>query len=124
MWILGKEDTEKWRKKLERGKYLFFLMMIFPFFPDDILCLIVGATTTISYKFFIITNLITRPFAIFGTTFIGSGELIPFSGWGIPVWIIIGILFVIAMILSFKYKDKIENFVYNLGKKLNKKNKD
>lgn len=118
VWILGKEDTEKWRKKLERGKYVFFLMMLFPIFPDDILCLVVGATTTISYKFFIITNLITRPFAVFGTTFIGSGELIPFSGWGIPVWIAMIIVGAFLFFLSIKYQPQIENFINKLADKM------
>lgn len=118
VWILGEEDTEKWRTKLEKGKYVFFLMMLFPVFPDDILCLIVGATTTISYKFFIITNLITRPFAVFGTTFIGSGVLIPFSGWGIPVWIIIILAGITLFYLSLKYQPQIENFINKLADKM------
>jgi uncharacterized membrane protein YdjX (TVP38/TMEM64 family) len=92
IWIIGKDDAIKWGKKLSTGKYVFFLMMLFPIFPDDILCLVVGATTSISYKFFIITNLITRPISLASTCFLGSGQLIPFSGWGIPIWILIFIL--------------------------------
>lgn len=118
IWILGEEDTEKWRAKLERGKYVFFLMMLFPIFPDDILCLVVGATTTISYKFFIITNIITRPFAIFGTAYLGSGHLIPFSGWGIPVWIVLVAIGAFVFYLSIKYQPQIEDFINKLAHKL------
>lgn len=118
VWVIGEKDTEKWTKKLEKGKYVFFLMMLFPLFPDDILCLVVGATTTMSYKFFIVTNLLTRPPAIICTCFLGSGEIIPFSGWGIPVWIVLILLCALAFFLSIKYQSQIENFVTKLGQKL------
>ncbi|MBQ4535815.1 MAG: hypothetical protein IJA22_03195, partial [Clostridia bacterium] len=89
-------------------------------FPDDILCLVAG-TTAISFRFFIITMLIARPIGILTTSFIGSGTLIPFSGWGIPVWIVLGILMIIAFYLSIKYQDKIENLVTKLGEKMGMK---
>lgn len=121
VWVVGKDTTEKWQSKLDRGKYVFFLMMLFPVFPDDILCLIVGATTNITYKFFFFTNLVTRPIAIAGTCFLGSGQLIPFSGWGIPVWIVMVCAGLVLFYLSFKYQPQIENFVVGLGEKLGKK---
>ncbi len=122
VWVVGKDTTEKWQSKLDRGKYVFFLMMLFPVFPDDILCLIVGATTNITYKFFFLTNLITRPIAIASTCFLGSGLIIPFSGWGIPVWILIVCVGLILFYLSFKFQPQIENCVTSFGEKLSKKN--
>lgn len=122
VWIVGENETLKWEQKLKRGKYVFFLMMLFPFFPDDILCLVVGATG-MSYKFFIITNLITRPIGIISTCFLGSGTLIPFSGWGIPVWIALIIIGAIIFYLSFKFQPQIEKFVLNLSEKMGSKRK-
>lgn len=121
VWIAGEKDTLKWEQKLERGKFVYFLMMLFPFFPDDILCLVVG-TTNMSYKFFIITNLITRPIAIAATCFFGSGQLIPFSGWGIPVWIVLILIGLTILILSFKFQPQIEEFVMKLASKITRKN--
>ena len=121
VWVIGEQDTSKWEQKLEKGKYVFFLMMLFPIFPDDILCLVVGATTAISYKFFIITNLISRPIAIICTCFLGSGYLIPFSGWGIPVWIILILLGGFAFYLSIKFEPQIENFILKTSSKLENK---
>ena len=115
-WIVA----VKWNEKLEKGKFVFFLMMLFPFFPDDILCLLVGATN-MSFKFFLVTNLISRPIGIACTCFLGSGILIPFSGWGIPVWIVLIALMGIAFYLSWKYQKQIENFVTSLGSKISKK---
>ena len=123
-WAVGKKDFEKWSKTLTKGKYTFFLMMLFPLFPDDILCLIAGAASTMSYKFFIITNLITRPIGIIAICYLASGKLIPFAGWGIPVWIILAALCIALLILSLKYQSKIESFFTRLATKLeNKKTK-
>lgn len=122
-WIAGEESTKKWQQKLEKGKYVFFLMMLFPLFPDDILCLVVGATTSMTYRFFIITNLITRPIAIASTCFFGSGLIIPFSGWGIPVWIVLIILMAGLFFVSIKYESQIENFINKLASRLSKKEK-
>ncbi len=119
-WMIGKEDMEKWADILARGKYTFFLMLVLPFFPDDILCMVAGITS-ITWKFFIIANILGVTIACFTICFFTSGQIIPFNGWGIPVWIVIGIALVVLFICSFKYKDKIESFVTSLGEKMNKK---
>ena len=119
-WMVGEDDANKWSQVLGRGKYTYFLMLLFPLFPDDILCMIAGITT-MSWKFYIIANAIAVVITNFAMCFFASGELVPFSGWGIPVWIVLGVLLVGAIIFSFKYKDKIEEFVYKLGEKLGRK---
>lgn len=121
VWVAGEKDALKWEEKLNRGKFVFFLMMLFPIFPDDILCIVAGCIGSISWKFFITTNLITRPIAISMTCFLGSGQLIPFSGWGIPVWIVLVILAIIVFYLSVKYQPQIENFIVNLAQKITRK---
>lgn len=115
IWIAGKEDAEKWTRKLTDGKYMFFLMMLFPVFPDDILCIAAGVTQ-MSFKFFFFTNLITRPIGIICTCYLGSGTLIPYSGYGLIVWPILIALLIVLFILSIKYKDKIEEFVEKISK--------
>ena len=119
-WMVGEDDANKWSQVLGRGKYTYFLMLLFPLFPDDILCMIAGITT-MSWKFYIIANAIAVVITNFAMCFFASGELVPFSGWGIPVWIVLGVLLVGAIIFSFKYKDKIEEFVYKLGEKFARK---
>jgi len=115
-WIAGKEDAEKWTKKLTNGKYIFFLMMLFPIFPDDILCMAAGVTN-MSFDFFFFTNLITRPIGIICTCFLGSGTLIPFSGYGLIVWPILILLLIISFVFSVKYRKKNEEFVDKLARK-------
>ena len=120
-WIIGKSACEKYSKLLyDKGKYLFFLMQVFPFFPDDILCLVAGMTT-MSFRFFFITMLIARPLAIIPTCYLGGGTVIPYSGWGLVVWGILIILMIVLFILSYKYQNKIEQFVIKLSQKFSKK---
>ena len=57
-WMVGEQDANKWSQVLGRGKYTYFLMLLFPLFPDDILCMIAGITT-MSWKFYIIANAIS-----------------------------------------------------------------
>lgn len=119
IWVAGEEDYRKWATKLGQGKYVFFLMMLFPVFPDDILCMVAG-TTTMTWKFFIITNLITRPIGIFCTCFLSSG-IIPFAGWWIALWIVLAVACVVLFILCYKYQPQIERFITKLAGKLEKK---
>lgn len=122
-WIVGKEQAQKYNQKLKRGKYVFFLMMLFPGFPDDILCLLAGMTT-MSFKFFLTTNLITRPIVIFALVFFGSGLVIPFSGWGIYAWAALAIFMLFAFYISVKKQQQIENFLFKLANKFSKKEKE
>lgn len=123
VWIVGEEDTIKWQQRLEKGKFVFFLMMIFPLFPDDILCLVVGATTNISYTFFIVTNLITRPIGIILTCFLGSGSIIPYNTVGFIIWGVLIALMMVLFYLSIKFQPQIENFIFKISSKLSKNKK-
>ncbi len=119
-WMIGKEMCEKYSKLLyEKGKYLFFLMMIFPIFPDDILCMIAGITT-MSVRFFSVTIFISRPLAIIPTCYLGGGTIIPYYGWGLIVWGIIIVIVTILFILCYKYQAQIEKFVIRISEKLSK----
>lgn len=117
-WSIGKEKTKTFQDKMQKGKYIFFLMMLFPFFPDDILCMLSGVLN-MDFKFFLITNLITRPISLFCLCFISTGYIIPFHSWGIFVWILIAIVILGTIIYSFKNKQKIEVFISKLNTKKN-----
>lgn len=75
IWAIGENKTFSLQKKLKKGKYVYFLMMLFPFFPDDILCMLAGVIN-MDFKFFIYTNLITRTIGIFSLCFIGGGSIL------------------------------------------------
>ena len=115
-FLVGEENANNWVEKMSNGKYLFFLMMIFPLFPDDILCAIAGVTN-MSFKFFFWTNVIARGIGIACVVFFGSGAIIPFSGYGLLVWGLIAIVVVSLFYISIKYKDRIDDIIKNLSKK-------
>ena len=119
--LASKELVDKYRKLLnKKGKVLLPLAFLLPCFPDDLLCFIAGATT-MTYKYFIITTILTRIVGVAGICFLGSGDFIPFSGWGIPVWIVIAIVSIVIAFLFLKYQDNIEEWVINKVTKKSKK---
>ncbi len=115
-WMIGKDSSEKWIDRMSRGKYLFFLMMLFPMFPDDILCVVAGLTN-MSFSFFFWTNILARGVGIACTVFFGSGAIIPFHGWGLIVWVIIIVVIAILFYLSVRYKSKIDDIIKLLFKR-------
>ena len=105
IFMVGEDICKKWTNFLTDAKYAFFVMMILPIFPDDILCLVAGVTD-MSWTFFAVTNLIARPLGIFLTCYIGSGQIIPYHGWGLVVWSVLLVLVVVAVYLSLSIKKK------------------
>ena len=119
-WIAGKEAVEKYSSFIgNKGKVIFLLMQILPFFPDDILCIIAGLTA-MSFPFFAATIILVRPLIIAMYCYLGTGNIIPFSGWGIPVWIAIFAVCIVLAILSLKYQDKIEKWLVSRFRKKDK----
>lgn len=101
-WIIGDEKAKKYADFInEKGKIPFIVMLLFPFFPDDILCMTAGLTK-MTFKFFIITVVLTRPVMIAFVSYFGTGDIIPFSGWGIPVWIGM-FVFAVALLYFINY---------------------
>lgn len=117
VWCVGKEACEKYTGLLgAKGNFLFLVMQLLPFFPDDILCMVAGLTN-MRLSFLLSAMLILKPFYIIPVCYLGTGSIIPFSGWGIPVWIFIILFFGAAFILFCKYQDKIEAFFSRLTRK-------
>lgn len=112
-WVAGKETTEKYTAYFgKRGKVLFLLMQILPFFPDDILCMVAGLTA-MNFFYFIGVMVLVRPLIIAVYCYLGDGTIIPFEGWGIAVWIAIFAVCIVLAVLSFKYQDKFESWLVN-----------
>lgn len=112
-FMVGKATCEKWTKFLTDAKYSFFVMMVLPVFPDDVLCLVAGLTD-MSWAFFVGTNLISRPIGIFMTCYLGSGSIIPYHGWGLAVWAVIVIVVGALIVLSYVYRSQIEDFMHRV----------
>lgn len=111
VWCIGKEDTEKYSAILnDKGKVPFIMMQLLPFFPDDMLCMVAGLST-MSYKFFTIVVVLIRPIYIAFICFLGTGNIIPYRGWGLVVWALILLVVGALCILYIKFQKKIDDFI-------------
>ncbi|MCL2062709.1 MAG: VTT domain-containing protein [Firmicutes bacterium] len=118
VWMIGKEKTEKWANFInKKGRLAFLFMIILPFFPDDVLCLIAGMSH-MSYGYFIGVICVARTAVLAFMCFFADGSIIPFRGWGIWVWAILGVLLIGAFILVTILKKRIlrKKGINNLSK--------
>jgi len=118
-WIVGdKETVDQYLKKIRNKESItLFFMFILPFFPDDALCSLAGITA-MTWKGFIVMQVITRIISITSTILFWSGEIIPYTPVG---FMIIGVIFsvaIIAFILTMKNSEKIGSL---FSRKKNKK---
>lgn len=104
------------RKLLDRGvmdKYLpviqekqemfLFLTMLFPFFPDDMLCILAGLTQMPLARFVLIMVL-ARPWGLVFAALLGGG-VIHLPIWG---WIALGLAMAAVFCLALRYSTQIE----------------
>lgn len=110
-WIFGKEKIEKYQNVFnKRAKLILFLTLILPFFPDDLICMLAGITDMKYYQFLLI-SVFSRGVGLATISFFGSGQIIPFSGWGIAVWIVIGLAVLTCVVVAYIKRDKIKHFL-------------
>jgi len=113
VWLAGKDAAEKYADYIgNRSKGIFLIMQILPFFPDDVLCIIAGITA-MNFPYFAGVIVLVRPLIIAAYCFLGNGSIIPFSGWGIPVWLAIIAVFATLAVLSFKYQKRFEDWLFS-----------
>lgn len=85
IWLAGREKTEKYSRLInERGKPLFVAMLLLPFFPDDVICLLAGACN-MNVGFFSAAIVLARPVMIALVSFLGKSATDAIGSWGIPV---------------------------------------
>ncbi|MBQ9785768.1 MAG: TVP38/TMEM64 family protein [Clostridia bacterium] len=121
-WIAGSpEKVDAWLSRLHgRENVLLFFMFFLPFFPDDVLCAVAGILP-IGWTGFFIMQLITRMTSVGATLLLMSGEVIPWSGWGIPVLAAIGVLAIVAFIVSYRNAERINTALQNFADRITKK---
>ena len=105
---------EKYLPVIEEKQDMFlFLTLLFPFFPDDMLCILAGLTSMPTARFAGIM-LLARPWGLIFAALLGSGELsLPAWGWSVLVGVL-AVIFVLAM----KYSRQIEERLFALVSRL------
>lgn len=113
---LGQQFAGQFVSEKLSGKYLdvirrkrdvfLALAFLFPFFPDDILCILAGLTD-ISFKRFFLLAAVFRPWGLLAACMVGSATVsIPW--WGMAL---LGGLGLAVFLLAMKYGDKLEDAV-------------
>lgn len=110
---------EKYLPVIEEKQDMFlFLTLLFPFFPDDMLCILAGLTSMPTARFAGIM-LLARPWGLTFAALLGSGELsLPAWGWAVLVGVL-AVIFVLAM----KYSRQIEERLFALVSRLSARRK-
>lgn len=123
-WALGEEEVEKYLN-LIKGKdvSLLTVMFLMPLFPDDTLCMIAGLST-MRFRYFLPVIVITRVIMCVSNVFIFGNGLIPFSGWGIPIWIAIVAVVIGLLVIMWKKGDVVQEKLTNFFEKIRLGKKD
>ena len=112
--FIDRTVMEKYLPVIEEKQDVFlFLTLLFPFFPDDMLCILAGLTTMPAGRFALIM-LLARPWGLVFAALLGSGTLsLPPWGWAVLVAVLAAV-FVLAM----KYSRQIEERLFDLVSRL------
>lgn len=114
--VIGQPFVSRFVSKKVSGRYLdliqkkrdvfLVLVFLFPFFPDDLICILAGLTD-ISYGRFCLIVLCTRHWGLLVASAVGGSAL------SIPLWgmVLIGVAGAALFLLGMKYGDRLEQAV-------------
>lgn len=105
--IVSRKLSEKYQNVLRTKAPIFLtLAFLFPFFPDDMLCILAGLTE-LSFRRFALIVLFTRPWGLLFASALGGASL------ELPPWVMlpIGLLGLAVFLLGMKYGDRVEEAV-------------
>ena len=105
--FVSEKLSDKYLDVIRRKRDVFLaLAFLFPFFPDDILCILAGLTD-ISFKRFFLLVVAARPWGLLVACMVGSATL------SIPLWgmALLGAAGLVVFLLAMKYGDRLEQAV-------------
>ena len=114
--LVSRKLSEKYQSILETKAPIFLaLAFLFPFFPDDVLCILAGLTP-ISLRRFLIIMLFTRPWGLLFSCALGGSTI------SLPLWAMIPIALagLGLFLLGMRYGNQIEEAVLRRFKGLQK----
>lgn len=111
--LVSRKLSDKYLDVIQRKRDVFLaLAFLFPFFPDDLLCILAGLTD-IPFRRFALLVLLTRPWGLLVSSMVGS------SAVHIPLWgmAVIGAAGVLVFLLAMRYGDKVQDYILEKMKK-------
>ena len=102
--FVGRKLSAKYLDVIRRKRDSFlFLAFLFPFFPDDILCILAGLTE-ISFPRFLVMVILFRPWGLLVASAVG-GSVVNIPLWGMAL---LGLGGLAIFLLGMKYGDRLE----------------
>lgn len=102
--LVSKKLSSRYLDIIQRKRDVFLvLVFLFPFFPDDIICILAGLTD-IPFRRFVIIVLLARPWGLMVASALG-GTAFALPTWAIPV---AAVALALLFYLGLKYGDRIE----------------
>lgn len=86
-----------------------FLAFLFPFFPDDLLCIMAGLTE-VPFRRFLLLVILGRPWGLLASAAVGS-SVVTIPWWGM---VLLGIGGLALFLLTLRYGDRMENAIIQL----------
>lgn len=102
--FVSKKISDRYLELIKRKRDVFLsLTFLFPFFPDDLICILAGLTD-IRYPRFFFLVLLFRPWGLLAASAVGSSVI------SVPLWgmVLIGLAGVVLFLLGLKYGDRVE----------------
>lgn len=105
--LVSRRLSERYRDVLRTKAPVFLVLaFLFPFFPDDILCILAGLTE-LSFRRFALIVLLTRPWGLLFASALGGSTL------GLSPWVMapVGLAGLALFLLGMKYGDRLESMI-------------
>ena len=112
-WCAGcEEDYDKWSSVLnDKGKWWYLLTVVFPMFPDDILCLVAGAVK-FDFQWYFNANLFGRCIGL--VSMIMTLKFVNFATGDFNLMLFVWVVVLIVEFILYKhYKRKYNNELNN-----------
>lgn len=105
--VVSRRLSEKYQAVIHAKTTVFLtLAFLFPYFPDDVLCILAGLTD-ISFRRFALIVLLARPWGLLVASALG-GSTVSIPLWGLGA---LGAAGLAVFVLGMKYGDRIEQWV-------------
>lgn len=102
--FVSRKLSARYLEIIQRKRDVFLvLVFLFPFFPDDIICILAGLTD-IPFRRFVAIVLLSRPWGLIVASALG-GTAFSIPTWAIPI---AGLALALLFYLGLKYGDKVE----------------
>lgn len=101
---------EKYAQVIRKKRDVFLLLaFLFPFFPDDLLCIMAGLTD-VSFRRFLTLVLIGRPWGLLVAAAVG-GSVVSIPWWGMAL---LGLGGLVIFLVVLRYGDRFEEKILTL----------